>query len=388
MSTSEALAQPTTTAEREKKTSYLELFFDLVFVFAITQVTALVLHDPTRAGFLRGALVLALVWWAWGGYTWMTNAIDIESFGVQFAFLAAMAASFFTALGVPGAFGDDALWFAVPYVVIRVLQVVVYVWGLRDDPAHQAAIRKLAPWFLVAPALVLLGAFLDGEARTILWALSLVVDVGGALTVGSAGFRISPAHFAERYGLFVIIALGESIVAIGVGAVEIERDATFAVGVLVAFAGVAALWWSYFDIPALGVERALRAVPENRRAPFARDVFSILHYPFVLGVIFYAVGGEKTLEHPGDPLSTAGRWALGLGIALTLVGIAAVRYRAIRRVAWERLAGAVVVLAAVVVLRELDAVWLAAVAVAILLATLAVETARLRESRTALHAAD
>jgi low temperature requirement protein LtrA len=374
-----------TAAEREKKTSYLELFFDLVFVFAITQVTALVLHDPTSQGFLRGALVLALVWWAWGGYTWMTNAIDIESFGVQIAFLGAMAASFFMALGVPNAFGDDDLWFAVPYVVVRVLQVVVYVWGLREDPAHQAAIRKLAPWFLVAPALVLAGAFFDDDVRVVLWTLSLAIDLAGALNVGSAGFRISPTHFAERYGLFVIIALGESVVAIGVGAVDAPLDATFAAAVLVAFAGVAALWWSYFDIPAAGAERTLRAATEERRAPLARDVFSILHYPFVLGVIFFAVGAEKTLEHPDEPLSTAGRSALGIGLALTLLAMVAARLRAVQVIAWERLAGAAACLLAVVMLPDLDALWLAATAVAILALTLAVEAARLRDFRRRLH---
>jgi low temperature requirement protein LtrA len=382
---SSLIAAAPTAAEQEKKTSYLELFFDLVFVFAITQVTALILHDPTWQGFLRGTLVLALVWWAWGGYTWMTNAIEVESFGVQLAFLGAMAASFFMALGVPGAFGDDALWFAVPYLVVRVLQVVVYVWGLRDDPQHQAAIRKLAPWFLVAPALVLAGAFLDDELRATLWTLSLVVDLAGAFTAGSSGFRVSPSHFAERYGLFMIIALGESIVAIGVGAAEVERDVTFAAAVLVAFAGVAALWWSYFDIPALGAERTLRAQPEERRAPYARDVFSILHYPFVLGVILYAVGAEKTLAHPDEPLSAAGRWALGLGVASTLLGMAAARFRAVRAVARERVAGAALAIAAVVLLRDLDAIWLATTVVLVLVATLAVETLRLREFRRELH---
>lgn len=233
---------------------------------------------------------------------------------------------------------------------------------------------------------MLLGAFLDGDARTAAWAVSLAVDVGGALTVGTAGFRVSPSHFAERYGLFVIIALGESIVAVGLGASESERDALFAVAVAVGFAGVAALWWSYFDIPARGAERTLTATPVERRGPFARDVFTLCHYPFVLGVIFYAVAGEKMLEHPDEPLSTAGRWALGLGVASTLAAMVLARYRAVRAVAWERLAGLVLALVAVVALRDLDAVWLVLGVIAGLLAVLAVEDIRLREFRSRLRA--
>jgi low temperature requirement protein LtrA len=387
MTTVEALARPDTAEEREKKTSYLELFFDLVFVFAITQVTVLILEDPSWQGFLRSALVLGLLWWAWGGYTWMTNAIDIESMGVRVAFLAAMAGSFFMALAVPGAYGSEGLWFAAPYFLVRALHVGLYSYGLRSDPAHRAAIQKLAPWFLVAPALVLAGGFFEGDVRVLLWMLSLVIDVGGTLTVGTAGFRVSPSHFAERYALFVIIALGESIVAIGVGAAEIERDLVFAAAVAVAFAGVAALWWSYFDIPARGAERVLRATPIDKRAPLARDVFSILHYPFVLGVIFYAVAGKKMLEHPDEPLSAAGRWALGLGIAASLLGMTAARYRAIRRIAWERVAGAGVVVAVVAVLRDLDALWLAGFVIAVLVAVLLVEATRLREFRAGLRPA-
>ncbi|HEU0335188.1 MAG TPA: low temperature requirement protein A [Gaiellaceae bacterium] len=380
------LAGPETPAEEERRTSYLELFFDLVFVFAITQVTALILGDPSAGGFLRAALVLGLVYWAWSGYAWMTNAIDIGSAGVRLAVVAATAGSLFVALAVPHAYEDQALWFAVPYLVVRVVHVLLYGYGLRADPAHQAALRKLAPWFLVAPAIVLLGAFLDGDARTAVWGLSLAIDVGGALAVGTAGFRVSPSHFAERYGLFVIIALGESIVAVGVGAAESERDVLFATAVAVGFAGVAGLWWSYFDIPARGAERTLTATPAERRGPFARDVFTICHYPFVLGVILYAVAGEKMLEHPDEPLSTAGRWALGLGIAATLAAMVLARFRAVRAVAWERVAGIALALVAVVALRDLDAVWLVLAVIGCLLAVLAVEDVRLREFRSRLRA--
>ena len=381
MTAIEQLTAPETEREGERRTSYLELFFDLVFVFAITQVTTLLLEDTSAAGFARAALVLGMVWWAWGGYAWLTNAIDIESLGVRLLFLAATAGSFLMALAVPNAYLDQGAWFVVPYVGVRVLHVALYVWGLRGDPAHQAAIKKLAPWFLVAPMIALAGGLVDDPVRTWLWALSLVVDVGGALSVGTAGFRVSATHFAERYGLFVIIALGESIVAIGVGAAGLERDALFAAAVTVAFAGVAALWWAYFDFPAVAAERALRLARPEKRGPLARDVFSIFHYPIVLGIIFYAVAAKKTLAQPEEPLSQAGRAALGLGVAVYLAGFVLARFRAIRRIAWERLAGAGAVLAVSLALDGVDAIVLSSIVVAILLSATAVESIRLRELR-------
>jgi low temperature requirement protein LtrA len=381
-------ARPETAAEEERRTSYLELFFDLVFVFAITQVTSLFIDDPTAGGYARAALVLALVWWAWGAYAWLTNAIDIDSLGVRLLYLVAMGGSFALALAVPKAYDEQGAWFVIPYFAVRVLHIALYVWGLRGDPEHQAAIKKLAPWFLVAPGIVLVGGFVGDPARTWLWAAALVIDVGGALTMGpGTGFRVSPAHFAERYALFVIIALGESIVAIGAGAADLDRDTTFAIAVTVAFAGAAVLWWAYFDFAALGMQRSLAATPEDRRGPAARDVFSIFHYPIVLGIILFAVAAKKTLEHPSDPLSTAGRAALGIGAAVFLLGFVLGRYRMLRRVAWERLAGGAAAAAAVLLLDGLDAMWLLAVVTGVLATATAVESARLHDFRARLRAA-
>ncbi len=384
MTTIEALTGPETEAEQERRTSYLELFFDLVFVFAITQVTTLIIDDPTAGGFARGALLLWLVWWAWGGYAWMTNAISIESRGVRIAFLCVTLGCFFVAIGVPGAFGDEGLWFAVPYFAVRAAHVGLYLWGLRLAPEHQAAVRKLAPWFLLAPTVVLVGGFLEGDARTIAWLTAAAIDILGALNVSNAGFRVSAAHFAERYGLFMIIALGESIVAVGVGAADAPRDALFAATVVVAFAGVAMLWWAYFDFLALGAERALTRTPIERRGPVARDIYSFFHFMFVLGVIFFAVGAKKTLEHPDEPLSAAGRWALGIGASVYLLGSVVGRFRAIRRIAWERALGAAAALAAVAVLDGLDAVLLLFVVICVIGTVVVVESARLREFRRSL----
>jgi low temperature requirement protein LtrA len=385
VSTVEQIVAKETPVEEERRTSFLELFFDLVFVFSITQVTALILEDTSAAGFLRSALVLWLVWWAWGAFAWMTNAIDISSVGVRLAFLAGMAGSFFMALAVPDAYQDEGVWFAIPYFAVRVLHVALYTYGLRTDPAHQAAIKKLAPWFLVAPAFVLVGGFLEGDARVALWATCVAIDIAGALNVSGAGFRVSPGHFSERYALFVIIALGESIVAVGIGSREADRDALFAGTVVLAFAGVAALWWAYFEFVALGLERVLRHEPVERRGPLARDLFSFFHYPIVLGIIFLAVAGEEALAHPHDPLPGSGRVALGAGAAVFLLGFVLIRYRALRLVAWERAFAAVAAVIAVAVLRDLSATAVLAVVLGLILAMLAVEAARLREIRDRLH---
>jgi low temperature requirement protein LtrA len=368
--------------EQERRTSYLELFFDLVFVFAITQVTALLLEDPSAAGFARSALILGLIWWAWSGYAWMTNAIDIDSFGVRLLFLVGTAGAFFMALAVPEAFGAQGLWFVVPYVVVRMLQLVLYVSGIRNDPVHLRALLGLAPWFFVAPLVALAGGFLHGDARTAVWALSLAIDVAGTLSLGAVNdFKVSPAHFAERYALFVIIALGESIVAIGVGAEADPRNLTFAIAVLIAFACVAALWWAYFDFASTGAERALRFAEPRRRGPLARDVFTLFHYPQILGIIFVAVAAKEVLAHPVEPLSHAGRVALGLGVSLGLLSVVLARYRIVHVIAWERIGGMVAAPVAVVLLRSIDAMWLLAVIVAIIVAVLALESYRLRVVR-------
>ena len=386
VSTESFAAPPETAAEAERRTSYLELFFDLVFVYAITQVTSLFIDDQTTVGYLHAALVLGLVWWAWGAYAWLTNAIDVESREIRALYLLAMGGSFALALAVPNAYGSQGAWFVVPLFAVRVLHIALYVWGLRGDPVHQAAIRKLAPWFLLAPTVALIGGFVDDPARAWLWALALVIDVGGALTMrAGTGFRVSPAHFSERYALFVIIALGESIVAIGAGAADLERDATFAATVAVAFAGAAVLWWAYFDFAALGMERTLAAASPDERGPLARDVFSIFHYPIVLGVILYAVAAKKTLEHPADPLSNAGRAALGLAAAVFVLGFVLARWRGLRRVAWERIAGGAGAVAVVLLFQDMDAVWLLALVVATLAVATAAESARLHEIRARLR---
>jgi low temperature requirement protein LtrA len=372
-----------TAAEEEKRTGYIELFFDLVFVFAFTQVATLAVEDTSAAGLGRAALVFALVWWAWSAYTWLTNAIDVENVATRLFVFAAMLATFFMAIALPDAFADEAAWFAVAYFVVRVLHVALYVWGVRHHAAQRLAVLRLSPWFLFAPVLALTGGLLEDPWRTALWLASIAFDVVG--TLFARGFRVSPSHFAERYALIVIIALGESIVAIGVSAVGLERDALFAVAVGVSFAGAAAAWWAYFDASQVLSERVLHRAREDERAHLARDLYTFFHYPIVLGIILLAVASKKTLAAPDAPLSDGGRAALALGLALFLLGFVLARYRVARRIAWERVGAAVVVVAAVVVLDDADALVLLTLAVAALVAALAVEAYHYRAARAELR---
>jgi low temperature requirement protein LtrA len=219
------------------------------------------------------------------------------------------------------------------------------------------------------------------------WLASLVIDVAGTLTVARVEWHVSASHFAERFALIVIIALGESIVSIGVATEDVPRDATYALSVLVALAGVGALWWAYFDFTAIAAERSLARARGHRRGQLARDVFTYFHFPMVLGIMLYAFAAKKTLEHPLDPLSKAGRWALGLGIALFLSGFVLARFRVIRRIAWERIAAAGLALGAAVALRDADAIVTLGIVISVLVVSVAVETARLREVRAGLRAA-
>ena len=310
--------------DREAKTvSPLELFFDLVFVFAITQVTALMAGDPTSGGLARGMLVLAAVWWAWAAYAWLTNEVDPDRADVRVATFTAMVAMLCASLALPEAFGEHPLLFALAYLAIRLLHVAVFAAGTEDVGVRQAA-RTLAPSAIFLPSGLVAAAFLDSPAQEIVWAAVLVTDyVTGGLR-GIGGWRLSPGHFVERHGLIVIIALGESIVAIGVGAEGSDLGAgelaAAALGVLAA----ASLWWTYFDrIADLG-EQALESRPAGRaRNTLARDSFSYLHLAMVAGIVLFALGMKKTLEHVEDPLKAVPAIGVGGGVALYLLAMVA-----------------------------------------------------------------
>ncbi len=314
--------------DREAKTvSPLELFFDLVFVFAITQVTALLADDPTWSGLGRGLLVLAAIWWAWAAYAWLTNEVDPDRTDVRVATFAAMVAMLCASLALPEAFGEHPLLFALAYLAIRLLHVALFAAGTEDVGVRQAA-RALAPSAVFLPSGLVAASFLGSPAQELAWLAVLALDYVTGGQRGIAGWRLSPGHFVERHGLIVIIALGESIVAIGVGAEGSDLGAgelaAAALGVVVA----AALWWTYFDRIADIGEHALEARPPGReRNTLARDSFSYLHLGMVAGIVLFALGMKKTLEHVEDPLKTIPALGVGGGVALYLLALVAFEAR-------------------------------------------------------------
>ncbi len=314
-------AQPLeeTDEEVERKVTALELFFDLVFVFAFTQVTAAMAADPTWDGLARGMLVLGAVWWAWVGYAWLTNAIDPEEGITRLAIFAVMAAMLVVSLAIPEAFDDDALIFALAYTVVRLMQIVLFAIS-DDDVDLRHAVRRLGTATTLSCSLLICAAFLDGTAQGVLWLVALTIDFGGGLLSGSDGWNVSPGHFAERHGLIIIIALGESIVALGAGASESEVTDLVIVSAVLGTTIVASMWWTYFDVVAIVAERHLHGLTGAARNAEARDSYSYIHLLMIAGVVLTALGIKKVLLHVDEPLADVPAAALCGGVALYLWG--------------------------------------------------------------------
>jgi low temperature requirement protein LtrA len=366
------------TAE-EKRVAPLELFFDLVFVFAITQVTGLMSDDPSWTGLGQGMLVMSALWWAWAAYAWLTNYVAAEEDRERLLMLGVMGAFLVAALAVPRAFGDDALVFAVAYATARWLHIFIFAEANEDIDAGEA-IRRLARTALPAPALLIVSAFLDGTAQTLLWIVALSMDFGGPFVFGIRGFRVSPGHFAERFSLIVIIALGESIVAIGTG-LHGELDAgtlgAALLGLVVAFG----LWWAYFDVVAIVAELRFRNAEGYRRLRIARDSYSYLHLPMIAGIVLVALGIKKTLGDVEEPLKTIPSVALFGGIALYYAGHIGFRLRNVRTLNRPRTVALVVCVALIPLGTEVDALVAVALAAAVTSTVIAYEAVRYAEAR-------
>ena len=259
----------------------LELFFDLVFVFAITQVTRLLVDDPTWGGVLRGMLVLAAVWWAWDVYAWLTSALDVDEGGIRLAMLVSMGAMFGVALAVRGAFRADAVLFGCAYLLVRLLHLALSAVVARDDPDRRGALFRFAPTATVGASLLVLAGFLEGNLRIAVWVVALAIDYLGPAVIGMGrGWGVAPEHFAERHGLIIIIALGESLIAIAVGfAAGFELVAGVIVAAAFGIVAVSALWWLYFDVAALFVRSRLMEARGLEQARLARDSYAYLHLP-------------------------------------------------------------------------------------------------------------
>jgi low temperature requirement protein LtrA len=369
----------------EERVTPLELFFDLVFVLALTQCTALMAENPTWTGLGQGLLVLGVLWWSWVGYAWLTSVVDPEEGVVRFAIFAAMAALLVAALCVPEAFDDRGLLFACAYAVVRIGQIALFVVASRDDPALRRSIDGLAVSTAIGVGLLVAASLTDGALQGAFWAVALLLDMGGPFLFGSEGWKLAPGHFAERHGLIIIIALGESIVAIGVAA-EFGVDAGVVAAAVVGTALAAALWWLYFDIVAIVAARRLANAEVGREQnEIARDSFSYLHFPMVAGIVLLALGLKNTLAHVGDPLELVVAVATLGGVALYLLAHVAFRWRNVHRFSVERSLCAVVLLALVPVAVEVPALATVAIIAGILAGLIAYETVQFRELRDRLR---
>jgi low temperature requirement protein LtrA len=369
------------TLREGERVTPLELFFDLVFVLAITQCTALMSHHPTWSGLAQGLLVLGMLWWSWTGYSWLTSVIDPEEGAVRLVMFGAIAALLLVSLCVPEAFGSLALAFALIYGVVRTAHIALFMLASPEDDALRHSVLALAASTAVAVALLGAASLFDGLAQGSLWALALLLDMGGPYFFGSEGWKLVPGHFAERHGLIVIIALGESIVAIGLGAAH-ELSLGIGAAAVLGVALTAAMWWIYFDIVAIVAARRLaEAEPGKIQNEMARDSYSYLHLLMVAGIVLVALGLKKTIGHFDAHLDTVPAFALLGGLALYLLGHVTFRYRHIHTINRRRLLMALVLLLLVPVATEMPALVALAIANVLIWAMIAYETRSYGEGR-------
>jgi low temperature requirement protein LtrA len=340
---------PDEAAAAERRTSPVELLWDLVFVFAVTQVTTLLAHDASWERLGEGMLVLALVWWAWSAFVWAANAHPADSRTLRSCLLAGTVLIFVVGLALPNAFGRNSLLFAATYAAVRLLHLAVYVDASRRGSAGRAAITGFAITVLVGMALLLAGALTDGWARALLWTLAVAIDYAGPAWLTRERLRglqqVAVDHFAERYGAFVIICLGESIAAVGVGVGSAKRDLSpgLVLGATLPLLTAVGMWWTYFDRTADAAQERLRQHEDPVLA--AADAYSYLHLVIVAGIIIFAAGVKLVVnDSVSAPMPDAGRLAMCGGVALYLLGLAAFRLRMLGQRSLGRAATAVALL--------------------------------------------
>jgi low temperature requirement protein LtrA len=277
------------------RVSSIELFFDLVFVFAITQLTTLLTQDPTIIGLARAVLIFGNVWWMYGGYAWLTNAVPPREPALRLFILVGMAGFLIVALSIPHAFGDSGVAFGVGYLVVTLVHTGMFL-RTSEDSALQA-LGRLGPFNAITAVLLLLAAFTDGALRWTLWSASFALHWITPYFIPVSGFSIRAAHFVERHGLIVLIALGESVVALGMGLVGRDLRAGFILTSVLGLSVAAALWWLYFDGEDERAERALRGADRAQTPWLALYAFGYAFLVILGGIIIFATGGQAR-HHP------------------------------------------------------------------------------------------
>jgi low temperature requirement protein LtrA len=379
----------------------LELFFDLVFVFALTQVTAFMADELSWHGILRGVLVLMLLWWAWTGYAWLANVASAEERPIKLAILAGMAAMFVLALCIPEAFDDlpgglsGPVVLAVCYLLFRTMHLVMFMIISREDAGLRKQVLRFALSVAASSVVLLIASEFEGWLQTGLWMLALLADYVGTALGGFRGWRLpSPGHFSERHGLIIIVALGESIVAIGVGVAQEPITLVIVAASVLGLLLSSALWWAYFDISALLGEHALVNEPPETRARLARNAYSYVHMPLLLGVVLVAFGLKEVLLYVSDSshhsladsLPAVALAAMVGGVVLYLLGHVIFKWLTVHDISVVRLVAAGVLLAAIPLIVAMPALIQLAVVAFIVTCAMVVESVLFAEARRKVRA--
>jgi low temperature requirement protein LtrA len=379
----------------------LELFFDLVFVFALTQVTAFMADELSWHGILRGALVMMLLWWAWTGYAWLASVASAEERPIKLVLLTGMAAMFVLALCIPEAFDDlpggltGPVVLAICYLLFRVMHFVMFLIIAREDAGLRSQLLRFAPSVFISSMVLLVASQFEGWLQTGLWMLALVADYLGTALAGFSGWRLpAPGHFSERHGLIIIVALGESFVAIGVGVAQEPISWVIVIASVLGLILASALWWAYFDVSALLGEHALATEPVETRARLARNAYSFAHLPLVLGIVLVAFGLKEVLlyvsdstEHNlTDPLPSVALAALVGGVVLYLLGHVVFKWLTVHTVSVVRLAAAGALLLTIPVIAGQPALVQLGVVAFLVACAVLIESVLFAESRRKIRA--
>jgi low temperature requirement protein LtrA len=327
------------TSPEDQSATFVELFFDLVFVFSVTQIVSL-LHDGLDLQTVGGAiLIFWMVWWAWTQFTWTLNAADTTHPAIDIGTLIATAVAFLMAVALPDAFGERGIFFALLYVLVRSLGLILYVWVSWSNPAQRLAVRNFGLLSIGGMVAVIIGGAVGGSAQYVIWVIAIILDVIAAAIGGqSEHWYLHPDHFTERHGLFVIIALGEVLIVAASGFAGVEWTNALIAAAIFAVALTCGLWWSYFPRAKPALDHALESCEGSARSKMARDAFSLLHFPMLCGLIAYAAAVEEVILHPADPLPLEARVILAVGLVLFVGGLALSIWRASGRLLVLRLA--------------------------------------------------
>ncbi|GGF33068.1 low temperature requirement protein A [Subtercola lobariae] len=326
-----------------ERASTVELLFDLVFVFTITQVTEVVVERADWAGIAQAALTMAVIWWMYDAYVWLGNQTETSNVAPRLGFIGAMTAFLLLAVAIPDAFGDSGLLFGFAYLAVVIIHFALF--ALLGEAGSARSILRVIPANLGGAALLIVAGFVTGPLDWVLFAAALAVMISTSFTGAPTGFDLSASHFIERHGLLMIIAFGETIVTVGVGAAHHPIDASLIVGVVLCVAVVAAMWWCYFAGDDERADKNFTSTAKRRRGLLALSAFGLDHYAMIFGVVLFSAGVGLSFANVFAVAPTEAAWLLAAGVALYLLAAARYRQELTLGPAAARYLGAVVVLA-------------------------------------------